>query len=151
IAAARFEAKVVVLELVAKVAVLKLGHALEPLLPVTLVVQEKPDAVPPSVRLWSAPGVVAVTVTTLVLTVALTPTLLPFPAALIAVLTFDANVVLLTRAAPDQYSKSAPVVSPSVPPLSVLPLLVMAAFVPNVRPLPVVPGRIAVTVTTLFK
>src|SRR5207248_7249144 len=87
IAAARFEAKVVVRELVAKVAVLKLGHAFEPLPPAVGPLHEKPAAVPPSVKVMSDPGVVAVTVTTFELTVALTPTLLPFPPALIAPLT----------------------------------------------------------------
>jgi len=72
IAAARFVASVVVLELVAKVPAVELGHAFEPLVPLTVEPQLKPPA--DSAKVKPLPGFTAVTVVVLVLDVAVKPT-----------------------------------------------------------------------------
>jgi len=128
-AVARFEASVFVLLLMAKVPAVVLPQVFVPSVPtVTPAPHEKPEAVPPTVKLPSDPGVVALTVKKVLGLVqpALTPTELPLPARLIASRTFEANVELLTRAEADQYVKFVPVLSPSEPPVSVLPDTVTA-------------------------
>src|SRR5436190_15277781 len=90
--------------------------------------------------------VMAVTVTTLVLDVALTPTLLPFPARLMALARWVASVVVLF-----EIEKFVPVSSPAVP-LFIAPLFAqvkpLAIVVESVMALFPRAGSMACTVTT---
>src|SRR3989442_898354 len=80
------------------------------------------------------PGLVAVTVTTLVFDVALTPTELPFVPRLIAAARLVASCVVVTGALPDQYGKFVPVLSPLVPAVNVPQEKPVIEVVPLVNP-----------------
>ena len=149
IAAARLEAKPEVVESTANVPVVLVGQAFVPLLPAVTAPQEKipPLLDAPTERVPELPSVVLLTVTVLVLDVAVTPAAAGHRP--IAVATFDAKVDVLELVAKVPLVEVEQAFAPSVPafatPHEEMPVLFAAATEKVVK----LPGVLEVAVTVL--
>ena len=148
IAAARFEASVVVLLLVAKVPVVELGQLFVPAeLPVTLP-HEKPVRLSPTERKF--PGFVAVTVTVLPPALAVTPTAAKdVLQALIAAARFVAKSDVAEAFIKVPLVELGHVCVPSVPGVTALHVKTPVLFVAPTENVVKLPGVVSVTVTVL--